>query len=73
VKRKKRSISDKERLDFLQKHKAEVADVYWNNPAHRARISWPGFCPRETRCARTIRQAIDAALRAERASRKERK
>lgn len=62
--------TDKERLDFLQKHRAEVADVYWNNPAHRFRVSWPGYSPREMRCAKSIRRAIDAAIRAEKAGRR---
>ena len=66
MKRKKRSISDKERLDWIQKHRALV-DASCANQKH---VDVQGDTL-PFGIGRTVREAIDYCVRADRASRKE--
>ena len=74
MKRKKRSISDKERLDALQtwllNGSYEHEDIWVSR-----HLGWVKTIdgPLHVIGQRDLRQAIDAAIRAERASRKESK
>ena len=70
MKRKKRSISDKERLDWLSNNGAvSLIDGVPGGQYYWARERCFAYAGR----GRTVREAIDAAIRAERASRKESK